>query len=368
MAHVATRLKRKGWEPTVFAMSPGGPLTRVLVEGEVPVYGFCPPKWLNRTLKNKRLNAYVRLVGTWIMLVWLLWKIRPTIVHFFLPAAYIVGAIASIFSPVPFRIMSRRSLNYYQMKRPVLARIERFLHKRMTAICGNSQAVIKDLIAEGVENSKLRLIYNGIDFRSFTSDLSKAEQKKIQGIAPNTLVFVIVANLIPYKGHFDLIDAFTIIKDKLPPAWLLICLGRDDGIQKELVTRIQLAGIEQHVKFFGSRSDVADFLRLSDVGILCSHEEGFSNAVLEGMAAGLPMIVTDVGGNAEAVIDDTTGYVVSAKSPVELGRALLRVCDSSTRERLGNAGRKRVVENFSLEECIMRYEELYIGLRASRDI
>jgi len=101
------------------------------------------------------------------------------------------------------------------------------------------------------------------------------------------------------------------------------------------------------------------FLRLADVGLLCSHEEGFSNAVLEGMAAGLPMVVTDVGGNAEAVIDGVTGYVVPAHNPELLADALLTVALADDRALMGDRGRRRVVEKFSMNSCIDAYEALY---------
>jgi glycosyltransferase involved in cell wall biosynthesis len=121
------------------------------------------------------------------------------------------------------------------------------------------------------------------------------------------------------------------------------------------------------ISFFGSRDDVADILAASDIGILASHQEGFSNAVLEGMAAGLPMVVTDVGGNAEAVLDGVTGLVVPARDPRRLAQAITQLAhDKQRRVAFGTAGRQRAAECFSQEQCKRRYDVLYRGLLAGR--
>ena len=139
----------------------------------------------------------------------------------------------------------------------------------------------------------------------------------------------------------------------------LFCLGRDDGIAAQLQSQIDAEGLRENIRLMGARSDVPDFLRMADIGVLCSHEEGFSNAILEGMAAGLPMVVTDVGGNAEAVVDGQTGYVVPPHDSAALGEALLKMADNSSRTAMGEAGRQRTRERFSMSACIDAYEALY---------
>jgi glycosyltransferase involved in cell wall biosynthesis len=279
--------------------------------------------------------------------------------HFFLPAAYIVGGLASLLTLVPARIMSRRSLNAYQSKHLLFARIERYLHPRMALICGNSRAVVDDLRSEGVESAKLRLIYNGIEVEPFEQPFDRRQARADLDIPPDACVFVIVANLIPYKGHADLIAAFDKIQSQLAGPWVLLCVGRDDGIASQLQSQIDSAGLRTNIRLTGARSDVPDLLRAADIGILCSHEEGFSNAILEGMAAGLPMVVTDVGGNTEAVVDGLTGLVVPPHDAEALGAALLRMQRDPQRVVMGRAGRQRVRDLFSMEACLDGYESLY---------
>jgi glycosyltransferase involved in cell wall biosynthesis len=103
------------------------------------------------------------------------------------------------------------------------------------------------------------------------------------------------------------------------------------------------------------------------VGFLSSHQEGFSNTILEAMAAGLPMVVTNVGGNAEAVIDGETGLVVPAHDPPAFAEAIVLIArDPLLRQRYGAAGRKRVESLFLLDACAARYEALYRGLRQGK--
>jgi glycosyltransferase involved in cell wall biosynthesis len=366
LAQVAARLKQRGWEPEVFAISSDGPLAPHLKAAKVRIHGIALPKWLVAAIGNERLRARVGLLATAFVLVLTLWRRRPHAIHFFLPAAYIVGGLASMLSFVPARIMSRRSLATYQRKHQLFARIERRLHPRMSLVCGNSQAVVAELRDEGIDPAKLRLIYNGIDTEIYEQPFDRDSARGALGIAPNATVFVIVANLIPYKGHGDLIAAFSRIKSKLRDPWFLFCLGRDDGIAFQLQSQINEAGLQENIQLMGARSDVPDFLRLADIGILCSHEEGFSNAILEGMAAGLPMVVTNVGGNAEAVVDGQTGYVVPPHDSAALGEALLKLANNPHRAVMGEAGRQRARELFSMNACIDAYEALYCEVGAEQ--
>jgi glycosyltransferase involved in cell wall biosynthesis len=260
--------------------------------------------------------------------------------------------------------MSRRSLSRYQRNWPAVARIERLLHRRMDAVTGNSRAVVKELSAEGIPETKLRLIYNGIDI---APEMNRSEARRALGLSDDALVGVMVANLIPYKGHHDLIEGLAGIAGQLPADWRVLLAGRDEGLRFELEALAAERSIGENVVFLGERSDVPRLLAAADFGLLTSHEEGFSNVVLEGMAAALPMIVTDVGGNAEAVLDGETGLVVQPRNPKSIGEAVLQLAgDARLRTSLGQAGQKRVVEHFSMEACLRAHLQLYRALLAAR--
>jgi glycosyltransferase involved in cell wall biosynthesis len=125
--------------------------------------------------------------------------------------------------------------------------------------------------------------------------------------------------------------------------------------------------IDANVIFLGVRHDVSNLLLSADVGLLVSHQEGFSNAILEGMAAGLPIIATNVGGNPEAVVDGITGRIVPPADPVKLSVAIeLLANDPELRASMGANARRRAEDRFSLEASIRCYENLYEGLRAGK--
>jgi glycosyltransferase involved in cell wall biosynthesis len=285
--------------------------------------------------------------------------------HSFLPEAYLLTAFAARLAFFKGSlVMSRRSLNNYRQRRPAL-QLEKLFYRFTTMVLGNSKAVVQQLYHEGFRPEKVRLIYNGIETEPFKTLPSKRELRKTLGLNSDSLIFIIVANLIPYKGHIDLLNAFAIISQDLPQNWLLLCVGKDVGTLAHLKNHASILGIANHVKFLGSRSDTVQLLAASDIGILCSHEEGFSNAILEGMAAGLPMVVTKVGGNAEAVQDMTTGLVVEPKNPEELADALLTFALApKMRHNYGNAGKERVHQHFTLPQCTQQYADFYRSLSA----
>ena len=160
-------------------------------------------------------------------LFWLLRQWRPQIVHFYLPGPYLLGAPLAIVNGAPIKVMSRRSLSRYQQRRPFISRIEPALHRHMDAVIGNSKAVVKELQSEGIASDKIHLIYNGIESSIITPDRTEARRRL--GLDPQALVGVVVANLISYKGHLDLIEALGQVALSLPAGWRVFCAGRDQG-------------------------------------------------------------------------------------------------------------------------------------------
>jgi glycosyltransferase involved in cell wall biosynthesis len=349
LARVLPRLRDAGIEVVVFSFRAGGAIAETLQRDGVPVLAH-----------DTRADGWRGLLQAAGLLVRQLRARRPDIVHFFLPAAYLVGAPCSVVVRTK-RVMSRRSLATYQANYPGVRVVERFLHRCMDAVLANSRAVAAELLAEGVPPARLGLIYNGVSVPA--APPTRADARARLAIGDAALVMVCVANLIPYKGHRDLLAALALVRERLPEGWLLLLVGRDDGIGADLQAQAARAGIAAHVRWIGGVDDVADHLAAADIGVLASHEEGFSNAILEGMSAGLPMVVTDVGGNAEAVADGDCGRVVPAHAPAELAAALLELAHAPARRAtFGARARARVAQRFSDVRCIARYRDLYMRL------
>jgi glycosyltransferase involved in cell wall biosynthesis len=283
---------------------------------------------------------------------------RPQIAHFYLPGPYLIGTHVAIAARIPIKIMSRRSLSDYQRNWPLVAKLERRLHTKMDAVIGNSRAVVRQLIEEGIPESKVRLIYNGIEVSPVLPDRNEA--RRALGLDSDTLVGVVIANLIHYKGHRELVRGLSHLEQELPANWRILVAGRDHGIRAELEELAAARGISHRIQFLGEYSDIPRLLAAVDFGLLTSREEGFSNVILEGMAAGLAMIVTDVGGNAEAVLHGETGFVVPPRNPKAIGDAILELArNPEQRKRFGAAARKRIEKEFSIDKCVKAHADLY---------
>jgi len=127
--------------------------------------------------------------------------------------------------------------------------------------------------------------------------------------------------------------------------------------------------LANNVYWLGMQTSVDPLLAIADIAICCSYEEGFSNAILEAMAAGLPLVATHVGGNPEAVVDGETGILVPARDAVRLGQAISKLAvDPKAMAAMGEAGKKRVRKFFSLQECINEYDSLCYGLANGKAI
>lgn len=363
LARILPRLIDLDFRPAVYTLTRPGKLAPELEAAGVEV--FAPPV-------ASRLGAWPRLARqaalallSPLALTLLIARRQPDILHFFLPVPYVLGSLCSFATGGRIRLMSRRGLNRYQAGFPLLARMERWLHPRMDAVLGNSQAVVDELAAEGVPSGRLGLLYNGIDLTPFEKAPPRAQTRASLGLDDAAIALLCVANLIPYKGHADLLHALADVRDELPAGWRLALAGRDDGIGASLRELAQTLGLAGHMLWLGERADIPALYAAADIGVLCSHEEGFSNSLLEGMAAGIPLVATRVGGNAEAVLDGETGFVTPPRDPEALGRAILRLASNAAlRERMGEAGRRRVGAHFSLEACVGRYARLYRSLLA----
>ncbi|MEZ5774092.1 MAG: glycosyltransferase [Hyphomicrobiaceae bacterium] len=376
IAMLAPGLVAAGFAVTVLLIGKRGALAGALAAEGVEIVG--PPLVSDARIAASRLARSAALgLGSLRALAELLLR-PPAVVHFFLPHAYIAGGLAARLARPPVRVMSRRSQNDYQAKHPRLSRIEHRLHRDMTAIIANSRRVARELVDEGADRERLRIIYNGVDLARFAAPFDALAARARLAIPAGALVMVTLANLIAYKGHADLIAALGRIRDSLPPIWRLLVVGRDDGIGEALKEAATREGIGERILWLGLRDDVPDLLRLADIGILASHEEGFSNAVLESMAAGLAMVVTDVGGNREAVgageaSGETArlpgpeaaeaGLLVPPRAPHLLAEAILTLTRDRERMRaMGVRARERAGSLFSRQAMIDAHVALYEAL------
>lgn len=358
LAQLLPALMRRGFAVELFVLEKGGELEAELAKAGVPISGL-----------PRRSGRVAHLLSASGELYRRIRQVQPDILHFFLPEPYLVGATVAAMTRHRTCIMSRRSLAYYQRNHPWFGRIERLLHRRMKALLGNSQAVVDELAAEGADLRKIGLIHNGVTIASFAGERVRAEQRAALDIPANAFVMAIVANLFHYKGHADLLDALGKIASQLPQPWYLVVIGRDEGEGAGLRSQAEHLGIADNTLWLGERRDVEAILPAADVALLVSHQEGFSNALIEAMGQGLPVVATAVGGNLDAVVDGKAGLLVPARNPAALGAAILSLAsDPSMARAMGLAARERTLKMFSQDACLDRYERLYRQLGVTSDL
>jgi len=291
-------------------------------------------------------------------------RFEPDIIQLILPHAYLVGGIATLMTPGPLRVLSRRDANAYLMRnRPFHRWAERRLLKRMHAFVGNSRRVTDELLQEGAPVERVGLVYNGIDMDRYNQAFDRAAIRKALHIGEQTLVLVKVANLWPHKGHGDLLRALS--GAAIPQDWVLLLAGRDEGMAALLRAQAKALGLDDEVTFLGEYAPIPRLLHAADIGLCASHKEGFSNAVLEYLGAGLAVVATDVGGNAEAIGE--AGLVVPAQSPAELGDAIRALADPALRLRCSRLA-KAQARRFSKQHCVDAYEHFYTGMLSTGDV
>ena len=273
----------------------------------------------------------------------------------------VFGMAAGRLARVPARIAARRETSGWRTSAQKV--VERAAYRMANAIVANAEAVRDQLVQEGVRREKIAVVYNGLNRERVAASLqvSRDEKLALLGLpASNECRFVtIVANLRhPVKDHSTFLRAARRVREAVPQARFIIA-GEGPLIDETRRFAVQL-GLEQDLFFLGRCENVAELLSISDVCVLSSKAEGFSNAILEYMAASRPAVVTDVGGAREAVIDGESGYLVRAGDDEQMGaRIISLLLDPAKADSMGRRARQIVEERFSLEAQLERTEKLY---------
>src|SRR5438045_3880959 len=169
---------------------------------------------------------------------------------------------------------------------------------------------------------------------------------------------------ISVNGHRDLIEAARIVRETCPETRFL--LAGDGEMRSFFEDQVRAAGLEEMFIFLGHRTDIASLLACCDIGVLASRTEGLPNAVLEYMAAGLPVVATTVGGVPEIIEHEVNGLLIPSENPAALSGALLRLLnDEQMRKRLAEAGRERVLARFNFASVLANLRQLYKNPRHS---
>ena len=345
---LARRIQMAGYKVTLGCLRAQGPLLTRLQGTAVALREFHPAGGLDTPAGFYQL----------LRLSWFLRREKFDIVHTHDLWSNMLGVPAARLAGVRAIVSSRRDLGHlewYQGKRrPWLRRIQNL----SGAVLANATAIRDTLIAEeGFAPEKLRVIHNGVDLEKFSMGRG-GRDRLFPGVGDCKLI-VLVGNMHgDVKGHPWLIECAPLVVREVPSArFILVGDGEQRTSFEQQVARL---GLEQNFRFLGRRADVAAILTCCDIAVLPSRAEGLSNAVLEYMAAGLPTIVSRVGGNAEMVEDGVTGLLVPPEDSQALSAALLKLLrNPGLARQMAQNGHDFVTQNFSFERLVREVDTLY---------
>ncbi|GAA3429658.1 hypothetical protein GCM10018953_68420 [Streptosporangium nondiastaticum] len=348
---LAGELHRRGVETHVFVLSKGGPREAALLAEGIAVHR------LGFSRRSPGPVGLARNLAAFLRLVRLLRRLRPDVLHGFLYEGYVLGAVAARLARVPVVVTGRRTQGYLKPRRPGYVALERAVTAITDQVVANAVAIAKGTReVEGVPARKVSVIYNGLPAPAF----DPVEPEHVDTALP---LIVCVARLSENKGHRFLIDAAALLSRSGRPCTFV--LVGDGAERRSLEEQASALGVD--VRFLGFRVDTGGLLARADVVVLPSVSEGLSNAVMEAMAAGRPIVATAVGGTPELL--EGRGVLVPPADPAALAEGVVRLLDDpGLALSLGNAARAWVRKNLDMdvvaEEHIVLYRRLLRARRA----
>jgi glycosyltransferase involved in cell wall biosynthesis len=301
------------------------------------------------------------------------WRLRqmitrtnPDIVHTYLPASGLFTGMTrwlGVNTPV---LQSERSVNNWRS--PSRVRLDNLVRRRIANIVCNAEAIRSHLIAaERVDANKITLIYNGLAPERYTRpDEATIASAREQIKAPaGSFIVIAVANFVSEKQHHVMLEAFAQAKKQVDTLFLVL-VGKGE-LERDVRRQIARLELTHSSQLICDCTNPIPFLCASQVGFLTSNIEGCSNALIEAMAMGLPIVVTDAGGNSELVKHREGGIVCRVGDVEALASGLVRLAqDPSLAEAMARYNVTRVQQEFTDDVMVERTLALYRQVLSGR--
>ncbi len=327
----------------VGVLTRSGPLEEPLREAGIPVE-LIGKKW--------KLDP-----SAWMRTRKLIRRLKPDIVHTWIFAANCYGRHAAFCEKVPSVVAGERCVDPW--KRSYELWIDRRLAKRTDRIATNSNGVVDFYAQHGIPRDKFTVIPNGIDPTCVDDGPSKAELIESLKLPKDSFLIGTVSRLWPQKRVKELIWSMELLRSGRDGDSHLLIVG-DGPLRDRLGQFAGDSGLSPYVHFLGERRDAAKLMKAFDCFWLGSGYEGQSNAVMEAMCAGTPPIISDIPGNRDLVQHDRSGWLIPLTDTAGYARKAHIVFDEPERAKeIGEAARRRMLDEFTVERMIDGYRQLY---------
>jgi glycosyltransferase involved in cell wall biosynthesis len=344
---VLPRLDRRKFRVRLVCLRERGPLADALEEMGVPV-DLCP---LRSRLSPSGLRNLARLMR----------RHGIDVVHAHMYRSNVPATIAARLARVPVVIAQVHNVNTWETRRQRW--VDRFLCRWRTVAIAVSERVRQDVIRNlGMRPERVVVIRNGVHTALFADRSKRGAVRRALGLEPDDLAIIYHGRLTPHKNPQALLKIAREAGSQR--SGVVVLVAGDGPLREDLEVEAKRQALMDRIVFLGRRDDIPELLQAADIAVLPSLKEGFSNALIEAMAAGLPVIATDVGGNAEAIEHGRSGLIVPPRDErALLGAVLQLVDDPMARETIGRRAAERA-RDFSLDKMVEEVESLYLRLAA----
>jgi glycosyltransferase involved in cell wall biosynthesis len=335
---------RTRFDPSVLCLKFTGLLAETLRDRDIPVLQIEPSRGRADYLAWRKVARVLR-------------EQRIDVVHTHNTPALIDGVIGAKLAGTRTVVHTDHGRLYPDKRRYLLAEhiLSHFVYK-IAAVSAETAQHLRQY--QRIAADKLVTITNGVESVRYESGIDRARKRRELGIPPTAPIVGFAARLAEQKGLAYLLEAFPRVRERVPAAHLVV--AGHGPLADEHRSAAHALGITEHVHFLGLRTDVAELLQLFDCYVIPSVWEGLPMALLEAMAAGCPIVASNVGGVPMALRDGVNGSLVEPREPEQLAAAIVDLLgDEAKRRRFAAEGKAAFQERFSAEAMTRRYEALY---------
>ena len=314
---------------------------------DIPVWHI--PQRLGKVGRTFRISSLLRSLKALIVHGWVLHTN---------PYAALAGRIAGI----PIRLGSIRG-NYKGIPPDKLIRWSAF--RGLDALTTNSMLVATEMRDLGLTKARVEAVPNGVEIRDEIVEIERSRLKAELGFVSNDVVIGTIGRIDKNKNHAMILRVFAQLTQKWPNLKLVI-LG-EGPLKNELASAANALGVGTKVSLPGEIPIAARYLPVMEICCLTSYTEGMPNVIMEASAAGVPVVATTCGGSTELIEESTTGFLVTVDDDASMKAKLeFLLVDSDRRHRIGAAGRKKMMRQFSVDIMVNRMTQIYEELIATK--